>query len=72
MAISRGTIVLCLITLMVCSFLVKTSKADDCNRANPGDSKHCVDIPEEEDDFDDTYKVVNNMKVSSEMIILGR
>ncbi|XWS47366.1 hypothetical protein CRYUN_Cryun14cG0146500 [Craigia yunnanensis] len=75
MVISRGMIVFCFMTLMICSFLVKASNANDgaeeCNRAHPDDSQRCADYPEEEDDFDDTYKVVNNMKVSSEMIILG-
>ena len=76
MAISRGMIVFCFMTLILCSFLVKASNADDsagekCNHAHPDDSQRCADFPEDEDDFDDTYKVVNNMKVSSEMIILG-
>ncbi|XVF81542.1 hypothetical protein PTKIN_Ptkin15bG0163300 [Pterospermum kingtungense] len=75
MAISRGMIVFCFMTLMVCSFLVKVSYAEGsgggCNPANPDDSQRCADVPEDEDDFDDTYKVVNNMKISTEMIILG-
>ena len=73
MAISRGMIVFCFMTLVVCSFLVKASKADDttapeCNHgAHPDDSQRCADVPEDEDDFDDTFKIVGNMKISSEM-----
>lgn len=78
MAVSRGMIVFCFMTVLVCSFLVKASNAadasstgGDCNPANLDENQRCVDVPEDEDDFDDTYKVVDNMKVSAEMIILG-
>lgn len=71
MAISRGTIVFFFMTLFVCSLLVKASKAEDCSHPISDENQRCADYPEEEDDFDDTYKIVDNMKVSAEMIILG-
>ncbi|WRX09698.1 hypothetical protein QQP08_002185 [Theobroma cacao] len=75
MAISRGMIVFCFMTLLVCSFLVKAGKADnsaeECARAHPDDSQRCGDNLEDDDDFDDTFKVVNDVKVSSEMIVVG-
>ncbi|KAB2003980.1 hypothetical protein ERO13_D11G158933v2 [Gossypium hirsutum] len=69
MAVSRRMIVFCFITLVVCSFLVKASNAGQndhgCNHggAQPGDSQRCEDTPEDEDDFDDTFKLVNNIKI---------
>ncbi|OMP10873.1 hypothetical protein COLO4_04204 [Corchorus olitorius] len=76
MAVSRGMIVFCFMTLIFCSLLVKVSKADhetaeECARAHPDDSQRCADSFHEDDDFDDTYKVVNNMKISSEMLVIG-
>ncbi|KAB2074968.1 hypothetical protein ERO13_A07G168000v2 [Gossypium hirsutum] len=73
MAVPRRMIIFIFITLILGSFLVKSSNADGCNHDNPDESQRsCADVPEDEDDFDDTYKVVDNKKISSEMIIVGK
>lgn len=70
MAVPRRMTIFIFITLIIGSLLVKSSNANGCHHASPDESQRsCADVPEDEDDFDDTYKVVGNKKISSEMII---
>ncbi|GMI70933.1 hypothetical protein HRI_000762600 [Hibiscus trionum] len=72
MAVSRGMVVLWFITLVACSFLVKSSnanhnKGEGCHHDHHPrghGSQQCKDTPEDEDDFDDTFKIVDNVKIS--------
>ncbi|KAL4353056.1 hypothetical protein GQ457_06G027330 [Hibiscus cannabinus] len=73
MAVSRGMMAFCFITLVVCCSLVKSSnagpdKVEGCRHQGQDHHGHenqqCQDTPEDEDDFDDTFKIVDNVKIT--------
>ncbi|GLT30180.1 hypothetical protein SLA2020_049970 [Shorea laevis] len=80
MAIYRGSMVVFLMALLVCAFLIKMGdanpNAEPCTNTHGEENQRCNEEEHvEEDDFDDTYKIVNNVRISSpfgvDMIVLG-
>ncbi|GMI73302.1 hypothetical protein HRI_000999500 [Hibiscus trionum] len=70
MAVTRRMVIFIFITLILGSFLLDSGNGQACHHANPDDAQRtCLDVPEDEDDFDDTYKIVDNKRISSAIFI---
>lgn len=76
MALYRGAVLFCLWTLLFSSFFMKDTKGTDsdfqkkgCGKGSHSDKGNlCQDKDDDgdhfDDDIDDTYKIVNNIKIS--------
>ncbi|WCJ37472.1 hypothetical protein M5689_018606 [Euphorbia peplus] len=64
MAMSRGIIVLCLLTFVLCSLLVEITEAT-CGGDSDAPCKFHVSSSHDDhdDDIDDTYKIVNRVAI---------
>ncbi|XP_021890128.1 protein RALF-like 17 [Carica papaya] len=74
MAVSRGLVVCCFLTLVVSAFFIRVSNAEihaagheSCGGIHPDDHQRCIDRGGDDDDndFDDTYKIINQMKIQA-------
>ncbi|EEF33430.1 conserved hypothetical protein [Ricinus communis] len=81
MATSRGMVFLLLIsTVMICSLFIRETHAE-CGSVHPDDDRKCHEsyaggngnneFEEDDDEFDDTYKVVNKVAIKAPMRVLA-
>ncbi|KAK9924443.1 hypothetical protein M0R45_032810 [Rubus argutus] len=70
MAVSRGVLLFCLVTLFISLCFIKVTEAkssDGCDGPDPSKGDQCREDASDEfadEDVDDTYKIVNKVAVS--------
>lgn len=74
MALSKGMVLFCLTTLLVCS-LIRLAQADCSDAGHADDHQRCwednVEVEDDDDDVDDTYKIVNEVSIKAPVSSYG-